>query len=77
MIDVDRLRLSETFVSPKGVKTAQLLVDHEAIYWLPGPLEVAFEPRSFDGNTDPSRVNLCFSLPPLWRASSPILTMLS
>jgi hypothetical protein len=55
---LERLTLSEPYTSPKGVKTAQLTIDGEPIAWMPGPLDVAFEPRAFDGSD--SRMCLCF-----------------
>ena len=57
-IDVERLALSETYVSPKGAKSVQLKIDGESVYWLTPPLHVNFEPRSYDG-TEQTKVNLC------------------
>ena len=57
-MDVERLALSETYVSPKGVKSVQLTVDGGGVYWLVEALPVVFEPRSYDGN-EQTRVSLC------------------
>jgi hypothetical protein len=59
-MDVKRLALSETYVSPKGVKSVQLTIDGGSVYWLVEALPVVFEPRSYDGNEQP-RVSLCLS----------------
>ena len=58
VVDVERFCLAEPQVSAKGVKAAQLKIDNEAVYWLPEPMEVAFDPRSYDGS-DQARVSLC------------------
>ena len=53
-----RLQAAPIAVNPRGAKTSQLTIDDTAIYWTPGELECAFEPKSFDGS-DASRVSLC------------------
>ena len=71
-VDVERLALSETYVSPKGAKTVQLTIDGESIFWLAGPMQVNFEPRSFDG-TEQSKLNLCLLSTPSVEAQATAL----
>ena len=71
-INVERLALSETYVSPKGSKTVQLKIDGDSVYWLTQPLHVNFEPRSFDGS-EQSKVNLCLLSTPSVEAQAAAL----
>ena len=66
-IDFSRLQAAPVATSQKGAKTSQLTIDGTAIYWSPGWMEVAFEPKSFDGS-DASRVSLCLRPTPVIQA---------
>ena len=68
-VDFSRLQAALVTTSQKGAKNSQLTIDGSAIYWAPGVMEAAFEPRAFDGS-DASRVSLCLRLP------QPILSQL-
>ncbi len=45
-IDFTRLQAAPIAVNPRGAKTSQLTIDDTAIYWAPGEMERAFEPKS-------------------------------
>jgi hypothetical protein len=62
-VDFTRLQAAPVATSQKGAKTSQLTIDGAAIYWSPGWMEVAFEPKAYDGS-DASRVSLCLRVCP-------------
>ena len=63
-VDFTRLQAAPVATSQKGAKNSQLTIDGTPIYWRPGAMECAFEPKSFDG-TDAARVSLCLRPTPL------------
>jgi len=66
-VDFSRLQAAPVATSQKGAKTSQLTIDGAAIYWSPGEMECAFEPKAYDGS-DASRVSLCMRPTPVIQA---------
>ena len=66
-VDFCRLQAAPVTTSQKGARSSQLTIDGTAIYWSPGWMECAFEPKSFDGS-DASRVSICLRPTPVIQA---------
>ena len=62
-LQVDGLVCLDVVPNSKGQKTASILCGTQEAFWLPGPMQVLFQPSAFQG-AEGGRLSICFRASP-------------